>query len=65
MTLIELVIRLNLFGICGAHFCGLRSLRFPIMKHRAITGFVAVALLVAAAAITIKSYSSSADSLIY
>lgn len=64
MTLIELVIRLNLFGICGAHFCGLRSLRFPIMKHRAITGFVAVALLVAAA-VTIKSYSSSADSLIY
>ncbi|MEY9580941.1 hypothetical protein ABIE88_008517 [Bradyrhizobium diazoefficiens] len=35
------------------------------MKHRAITGFVAVALLVAATAITIKSYSSSADSLIY
>ncbi len=65
LTLIELVIRLNLCGISGTQFCGLRRLRFPIMKHRAITGFVAVALLVAATAITIKSYSSSADSLIY
>lgn len=52
LNLIELVIRLNFTGFPGLKSVGLRRVSFPIMKHREITGFVAVALVVAATTIT-------------